>query len=47
MMHADSAGTGTVMRADAVRGYAAAAGFARTDVLSIEYDFWRFYRLVP
>jgi SAM-dependent methyltransferase len=43
----DSAGTGTVIRADTVRAYAAEAGFSRTDVLPIEHDFWRFYRLVP
>jgi SAM-dependent methyltransferase len=43
----DSAGTGTVMRPDTLRTYAAEAGFARVDVLAIEHDFWRFYRLVP
>lgn len=43
----DSAGTGTVIRPDTVRGYASDAGFQRTDVLPIEHDFWRFYRLVP
>jgi SAM-dependent methyltransferase len=43
----NSAATGTVMRPDTVRGYAADAGFARVDVLPIEHDFWRFYRLVP
>jgi len=43
----DSAGTGTVMRPDIVRAYATEAGFARVDVLPIEHDFWRFYRLVP
>jgi hypothetical protein len=29
------------------RAYAAEAGFDRVDVLSIEHDFWRFYRLLP
>jgi SAM-dependent methyltransferase len=43
----DSAGTGTVIRPDTVRAYAAEAGFARVDVLPIEHDFWRFYRLTP
>jgi SAM-dependent methyltransferase len=43
----DSAATGTVMRPDTVRAYAADAGFARVDVLAIEHDFWRFYRLLP
>jgi SAM-dependent methyltransferase len=47
MMGADSAGTGTVIRPDTVRAYAAEAGFARVDVLPIEHEFWRFYRLVP
>jgi len=46
-MHADSARTGTVIRSDTVRRYAAEAGFGRVDVLPIENDFWRFYRLVP
>jgi SAM-dependent methyltransferase len=47
MLDEDSAGTGTVMRPDTVRAYAGEAGFARMDVLPIEHDFWRFYRLVP
>ena len=40
-----SVGTGTVMRADTLRGYAAEAGFAEVEVLPIEHDFFRFYRL--
>ncbi|MGH9155212.1 MAG: class I SAM-dependent methyltransferase [Acidimicrobiales bacterium] len=47
MLEDDSAGTGTVIRPDTVRRYAAEAGFGRVDVLPIEHDFWRFYRLVP
>jgi SAM-dependent methyltransferase len=47
MLDDDSAGTGTVMRADTVRAYAAEAGFGRLEVLPIEHDFFRFYRLVP
>jgi 2-polyprenyl-3-methyl-5-hydroxy-6-metoxy-1,4-benzoquinol methylase len=43
----DSAGTGTVIRPDTLRAYAAEAGFSRVDVLPIEHDFWRFYRLEP
>ncbi|MGH2694015.1 MAG: SAM-dependent methyltransferase [Actinomycetota bacterium] len=43
----DSAGTGTVMRPDTLRTYATEAGFGRADVLPIEHDFWRFYRLTP
>jgi SAM-dependent methyltransferase len=40
-----SAGTGTVMRAYTVRRYAAEAGFADVEVLPIEHDFFRLYRL--
>ena len=40
-----SAGTGTVMRADTVRRYASEAGFADVEVLPIEHDFFRLYRL--
>jgi SAM-dependent methyltransferase len=39
------AGTGTVMRQSTFRGYAAAAGFKAVDLLPIENDFFRFYRL--
>ena len=46
MMDAESAGTGTVIRPDTVRAYAAEAGFARVDMLPIEHDSWRYYRLV-
>jgi len=45
LLDADSAGTGTVMRPETVRAYASEAGFGRVDVLPIEHDFWRFYRL--
>jgi 2-polyprenyl-3-methyl-5-hydroxy-6-metoxy-1,4-benzoquinol methylase len=47
MMNVDSAQTGTVIRPDTVRTYAFQAGFAHVDVLPIEHDFWRFYRLAP
>jgi 2-polyprenyl-3-methyl-5-hydroxy-6-metoxy-1,4-benzoquinol methylase len=47
LLDADSAGTGTVMRPETVRAYASQAGFSRVDVLPIEHDFWRFYRLAP
>ena len=43
----DSAGTGTVIRPDTVRAYTAEARFRRVDLLPIEHDFWRFYRLMP
>ncbi|HZN75207.1 MAG TPA: class I SAM-dependent methyltransferase [Micromonosporaceae bacterium] len=47
LLDEDSVGTGTVLRADTVRAYATSAGFARVDILPIEHDFWRFYRLLP
>ncbi|MGI9022180.1 MAG: class I SAM-dependent methyltransferase, partial [Acidimicrobiales bacterium] len=40
-----AAGTGTIMRAPMLREYAVAAGFADLEVLPIENDFWRVYRL--
>jgi 2-polyprenyl-3-methyl-5-hydroxy-6-metoxy-1,4-benzoquinol methylase len=40
-------GTGTVMRPDTLRRYAREAGFLGVEVLPIEHDFWRFYRLLP
>jgi SAM-dependent methyltransferase len=42
---APSVGTGTVMRPDTLRQYAVAAGFRDVEILPIENDFWRFYRL--
>jgi len=40
-----SAAIGTVMRADTLRGLADQAGFARVEVLPVENDLFRFYRL--
>jgi ubiquinone/menaquinone biosynthesis C-methylase UbiE len=40
-----SVATGTVMRPDTLRRYAADAGFADVEILPIENDFFRFYRL--
>ncbi len=45
LSHSPSAGTGTVMRPDMLRRYAEEAGFAGLEVLPIENDLWRFYRL--
>ena len=42
-----SAALGTVLREDTVRALAADAGFASVEVLPVENDFFRFYRLVP
>jgi 2-polyprenyl-3-methyl-5-hydroxy-6-metoxy-1,4-benzoquinol methylase len=47
MVGEGAAGTGTVMRAETVRRYAEEAGFREFEVLTIENDFYRFYRLVP
>jgi SAM-dependent methyltransferase len=45
-MGPQSAGTGTVMRPSRLREYAREAGFSDVEILPIENDFWRFYRLV-
>jgi len=42
-----SAETGTAMRESTFRGYAEEAGFGKVEVVPIEHDFWRFYRLEP
>ena len=41
----ESAMTGTVMRPAMLRRYALEAGYDRVEILPIENDFWRFYRL--
>jgi 2-polyprenyl-3-methyl-5-hydroxy-6-metoxy-1,4-benzoquinol methylase len=40
-----SAATGTMLRPDILRRYAEEAGFATVEVLPIEHDMFRFYRL--
>ena len=40
-----SVATGTVMRPDVLRSFAADAGFTSVEILPIENDFFRFYRL--
>ena len=45
MADTPSAATGTVMRTDTLRAYAAEAGYRSVEVLPIENIFWRFYRL--
>ena len=45
MAEQPSAGTGTVMRVDTLRRYAAEAGFCDIDILPIENYFFRFYLL--
>jgi len=43
----DSAATGTLMRTATLERYATEAGFASVEVLPIEHDMFRFYRLQP
>jgi 2-polyprenyl-3-methyl-5-hydroxy-6-metoxy-1,4-benzoquinol methylase len=43
----DAAATGTVLRPETLSAYAHEAGFGRVDVLPIEHELWRFYRLIP
>jgi len=38
-------GTGTVMRPETLKRYATEAGFSGVEILPIEHDTWRFYRL--
>jgi 2-polyprenyl-3-methyl-5-hydroxy-6-metoxy-1,4-benzoquinol methylase len=42
-----TAATGAVMRIGTLRAYAEAAGFRTVEVLPIDTDAWRFYRLHP
>ncbi|HEX8645663.1 MAG TPA: class I SAM-dependent methyltransferase [Thermoleophilaceae bacterium] len=42
-----SAATGTPMRPSTLAAYADEAGFARVDVLDVDNELWRFYRLTP
>src|ERR671912_1185583 len=46
MAEQPSAATGTVMRPATLRHYASEAGFSGVEILPIENDLWRFYRLV-
>ena len=46
MSQTPSAATGTVMRPETLRDYAREAGFSDIEILPIEADFWRFYRLI-
>jgi len=43
----ESAMTGTIMRPSTLRRYAQEAGFERVEILPIESEVWRFYRLHP
>jgi 2-polyprenyl-3-methyl-5-hydroxy-6-metoxy-1,4-benzoquinol methylase len=46
MSHQPSAATGTVIRRSTMRSYAREAGFGDVEVLPIENELWRFYRMV-
>jgi len=46
MSRAGSVGTGTVMRPPTFREYCRDAGFADVEILPLEHDMFRFYRLV-
>jgi hypothetical protein len=45
MSHEHSAETGTVMRRSTLERYATEAGFASVEVLPIDHEAFRFYRL--
>ena len=47
MADSPSAGTGTLMRPDTFRRYAAEAGFTSVETLPIDHLMFRFYRLTP
>jgi 2-polyprenyl-3-methyl-5-hydroxy-6-metoxy-1,4-benzoquinol methylase len=47
MSHQPSVATGTVMRPSTFRKYAEEAGFSSVEILPLEHDLFRFYRLVP
>jgi hypothetical protein len=47
MADSPSAAIGTVIRSETVRELAAAAGFARVEVLPVNAGFFRIYRLSP
>jgi hypothetical protein len=40
-----SPATGTVLRPGTMSDYAGQAGYTRTDILPIDHNLWRFYRL--
>lgn len=46
MSQEPTAATGTVMRPDTLRSYARDAGFLDAEVVSIDNDLWRFYRMI-
>jgi hypothetical protein len=47
MVDQPSAALGTVLRPGTVRALASRAGFSALDVLGVENEFFRLYRLTP
>jgi hypothetical protein len=47
MFEQPSAGTGTAMRPETLKGYASEAGFTGFEVLPIEHEMFRLYLLRP
>jgi 2-polyprenyl-3-methyl-5-hydroxy-6-metoxy-1,4-benzoquinol methylase len=47
MADAPSEGTGTVIREATMREYATRAGFSAVEVLPVDHDFFRLYRMTP
>ncbi|HVM00187.1 MAG TPA: methyltransferase domain-containing protein [Egibacteraceae bacterium] len=47
MSRQPSAATGTLLRPATLRAYGNQAGFSTTEILPIDHDFFRFYRLLP
>jgi hypothetical protein len=45
MADPQTAATGAVMRPPVLRNYALQAGFRDVQILPIQTDYWRFYRL--
>jgi hypothetical protein len=46
MADPQTAATGAVMRPPVLHHYALQAGFAEVEILPIDTDYWRFYRLL-
>jgi 2-polyprenyl-3-methyl-5-hydroxy-6-metoxy-1,4-benzoquinol methylase len=47
MAEPPSVATGTVMRPATMRRYASEAGFSAVEELPVEFEYWRFYHLIP
>jgi SAM-dependent methyltransferase len=47
LVGADPEPVGTLMRPDDLAALAERAGYAKSEILPVQHDVWRFYRLVP